>query len=136
MRFVLEFLEFKEKLMDFEQFLTLTCDDNRYRNYNLRQLRKIFVICKNVKKKKFHDIEQDLEEIVQLIFKMKHKTKGSYCLSKVKLKIYEQGGFINRLPSLHEMFEFYKHRLESLIEIEREGGQLQYLSENQIYCNG
>jgi hypothetical protein len=136
MRYVLKFLELYEKLMDFEQFLILPCDDNLYRNYNLRQLRKISFICENIKAKNYHDIDQDLVDILLLIFKMKHKTKGSYCLSKVKLKIYEQGGFINRLPSLNDMFEFYKHRLESLIEIEREGCQLQYLSENQIYCNG
>ncbi len=136
MRFVFEFLEFNEKLMDFRQFLILSCEDNRDKNYNLRQLRKIFFICENIKAKNYHDIDQDLEEILLLIFKMKHKTKGSYCLSKIKLKIYEQGGLINRLPSLNELFEFYKHRLESLIEIEREGCQLQYLSDNHIYCNG
>lgn len=44
MRFVRKFLEFNEKLMEFEQFLVLSCDHNRDRNYNLRQKNQLLLL--------------------------------------------------------------------------------------------
>ncbi|UCG01321.1 MAG: hypothetical protein JSW11_17100 [Candidatus Heimdallarchaeota archaeon] len=141
MRFIPEFLEYNKKLIEFEHFLALSRNNNSYRNYNFRQLRKIFFLCHKIRVNKYHDIEQDLADILTLIFKMKQKTQGKYCLSKVKKRIYEKGLtrpelqdlFSSRLPLLQDKLEFYQQRLESLVELEREGSYLEYLLNTQIY---
>jgi hypothetical protein len=140
-RFVPEFLEYNKKLIEFEHFLALSCADISYRTYNFRQLRKIFSLCHKIREKKYHDIDQDIDDILALIFKMKQKTRGSYCLSKVKLRIYEKGLthpglrelLSSRLPFLRATLEFYRQRLESIVELEREGSYLEYILNTQLY---
>ncbi|MFX0124877.1 MAG: hypothetical protein ACFFAE_14700 [Candidatus Hodarchaeota archaeon] len=140
MRFIPEFLEYNKKLIEFEHFLASSCDNSSYRNYNFRQLKKIFFLCHKIRVNKYHDIDQDLADILTLIFKMKQKTQGSYCLSRIKLRIYEKG-LTNpelhellspRLPVIQEKLEFYQQRLESLVKLEREGSYLEYILNTQI----
>ena len=71
---------------------------------------------------------------------MKQRTRGSYCLSKVKVRIYEKGLanpelqelLSSRLPFLQDTLEFYRQRLESIVELEREGSYLEYLLYTQL----
>ncbi|MFX0016144.1 MAG: hypothetical protein ACFFB2_17875 [Promethearchaeota archaeon] len=135
MELVHEFLAYNKKIIDFEQTLLLDSDDEHYRTYNLRQLRKISSICHKIRHAKYNNIDQHLEDILTVIYKMKQRTKGCHCLLKMKARMYKKVTshpelrkfFSSRLPFLYESIEFYQSRLDLLIKLEREGSYLQYL---------